>query len=80
MSPLIFDVIIDEFTKKVREKKRYTMWDKESQILCYADDTIMIVENEDDFQRQVEQFGGKSIQNEDFNRKIEKIVMTKEQR
>ncbi|KAK9887098.1 hypothetical protein WA026_020042 [Henosepilachna vigintioctopunctata] len=47
---------MDEIIKKVRGMRGYKMGDKEISILCYADDAVLIAENEDDLQRLLHQF------------------------
>lgn len=51
MSPLLFNLVMDEIIKKVRRLKGYKMGNENISILCYADDAVLIAENEDDLQR-----------------------------
>ncbi|XP_015187255.1 PREDICTED: uncharacterized protein LOC107072109 [Polistes dominula] len=51
LSPLLFTIIMDEIIKKVREQRGYQMGNREIKISCYADDAVLIAENEDDLQR-----------------------------
>ena len=56
LSPLLFNIIMDEIIKQVRKHKGYKMGDREIKILCYADDAVLIAEDEDDLQRLLFQF------------------------
>ncbi|XP_015181515.1 PREDICTED: uncharacterized protein LOC107069067 [Polistes dominula] len=47
---------MDKIIGKVRELRGYKMGNKEVTILCYADDAVLIAENEDDLQRLLHQF------------------------
>lgn len=80
LSPLLFNIILDEIIKQVKTRRGYRMGNKEIQILCYADDTILIAENEDDLQRLMHQF---NITAKKFNMKIsaektKSVVISKE--
>lgn len=39
---------MDEIIERVRKRRGYRMGGKEIQIICYADDAMLVVENEDD--------------------------------
>lgn len=41
---------MDEIIKKIKEKKGYVIGDTETQIMCYADDAIIMAKSEDDLQ------------------------------
>ncbi|XP_056635947.1 uncharacterized protein LOC130444692 [Diorhabda sublineata] len=47
---------MDEIIKAVKRRKVYKMRNRELKILCYADDSILIAECEDDLQRLVHKF------------------------
>lgn len=51
LSPLLFNIIMDEIIKKVRVGRGYRMGNEEVTIICYADDAMICAENEDDLQR-----------------------------
>lgn len=80
LSPLLFNIILDEIIKQVKTKRGYRMGNREIQILCYADDTVLIAEDEDDLQRLLHQF---NITAKKFNMKIsaektKSVVISKE--
>ena len=50
-SPLLFNIIMDEIIKAVQVLKGYKMRDRNVNVLCYADDAILLVESEYDLQR-----------------------------
>ena len=56
LSPLLFNIIMDELIIQVRKLKGYKMGDREIKILCYADDAVLIAESEDELQRLLHQF------------------------
>lgn len=56
LSPLLFNVVMDEVIKKVKLSRGYRLGDKEVKILCYADDAVLFAENEDDLQRLLHTF------------------------
>lgn len=57
LSPALFDVIMDEIIKEVRAVgKGYRIGNKEIKIICYADDAMIISEDEDNLQRLLHQF------------------------
>ena len=51
LSPLLFNIVMDELIKKVRKLKGFRMGDREIKILCYADDAVLIGKSEDDVQK-----------------------------
>lgn len=51
LSPLLFNLIMDEIIKQVRRLRGYRMGNRNITILCYADDAVLVAENEDDLQR-----------------------------
>lgn len=56
LSHMLFNIIMDEIIKQIHKLKGYKMGDRGVKILCYADDAVLIVENEDDLQRLVHRF------------------------
>lgn len=52
-SPMLFNLIMDKFIKKVKQMKGYRMSRNVLNILYYADDFILIAENENHLQRFV---------------------------
>lgn len=56
LSPLLFNIIMDEIIKQVRHLKGYKMGNRNITILCYADDAVLVAENEDDLQRLLYRF------------------------
>ena len=56
LSPLLFNIIMDEIIGNVRLLKGYSMGDQEITILCYADDAVLVAENENDLQRLLHRF------------------------
>lgn len=56
-SPILFNIIMDEIIKVVKMVGRgYRMGEQEIKILCYADDAVIISEDEDNLQRLLFQF------------------------
>lgn len=56
LSPLLFNIIMDEVIRSVRTLKGYRMGNREIAILCYADDAVLVAESEDDLQRLLHRF------------------------
>lgn len=56
LSPLLFNIIMDEIIKNVKNRKGYKMGNKELKIICYADDAVLLAESEDDLQRLLHVF------------------------
>jgi Reverse transcriptase (RNA-dependent DNA polymerase) len=57
LSPLLFNLIMDEIILQVKNLNRgYRMGEEIISIVCYADDAILIAESEDDLQRLLYQF------------------------
>lgn len=48
LSPLLFNIVMDEVIMKVKEGRGYKLGDQEIKILCYADDTVLLPSREDD--------------------------------
>lgn len=51
--PKLFNLIMDEIIKSVKNMCGYKMGKKNFNILYFADDAILIADNEDDLQRLV---------------------------
>lgn len=56
LSPLLFNIIMDEIVKKVKTKRGYPMGDNTISVVCYADDAILLARSEDDLQRILHEF------------------------
>lgn len=57
LSPILFNVIMDEIIKDVKTAGRgYRLGNKEIKIVCYADDAVIISEDEDNLQRLLYRF------------------------
>lgn len=56
LSPLLFNLIMDEIINSVKNLKGYKMGNNEIKIACYADDVVLFAEEEDDLQRLLFQF------------------------
>lgn len=56
LNPLLFNIIMDEIIGGVRNLNGYKMGNHNITILCYADDAVLIAENEDDLQRLLHKF------------------------
>lgn len=57
LSPLLFNTIMDELIKAVKSTGLgYRMGTQKINILCYADDAVIIAETEDDLQRMLQAF------------------------
>lgn len=48
LSPLLFNIVMDEVIMKIKEGRGYKMGDQEIKILCYADDAVLLPSSEDD--------------------------------
>jgi len=54
LSPLLFNLIMDKIIQNIEETGRgYKMGSNEVKCVCYADDAVLISDNEDDLQRQL---------------------------
>lgn len=51
LSPLLFNIVMDELIKEVKKGKGYKLRDSEITVLCYADDAVLVAEREDELQR-----------------------------
>jgi hypothetical protein len=51
LSPLLFNIVINEIIKDLRDLQGDPLWDENVNIVCYADDATLIVDKEDDLQR-----------------------------
>lgn len=57
LSPILFNLIMDELITEVKKVgKGYSLGDKELKIICYADDAVLVSEDEDNLQRMLYQF------------------------
>jgi hypothetical protein len=56
LSPLLFNIIMDGLIKSVSNNKGFKMGDSEIKIICYADDAVLLSDNEDDLQRMLFNF------------------------
>lgn len=57
LSPILFNLIMDELISEVkRTGKGYRLGGKEIKIICYADDAVLISEDEDNLQRMLFKF------------------------
>lgn len=57
LSPILFNIIMDEIIHEVKQAGRgYRMGDKDIRIVCYADDAVIISEDEDNLQRLLYKF------------------------
>ena len=48
LSPLFFNIIMDELIKQVIKLRKYNIGNKQIRILCYGDHALKIAENEND--------------------------------
>lgn len=67
LSPTLFNMIMDEIIHEVKKQEGYRMGAHKITIICYADDAILIADNEDDLQRQLQAF---NIAAKKYNMKI----------
>lgn len=52
LSPLLFNLIINKITQKVKNSgHEYKLSTGALKMVCYADDVVLLSENEDDLQR-----------------------------
>ncbi|XP_057653539.1 uncharacterized protein LOC130892274 [Diorhabda carinulata] len=57
LSPILFNIIMDEIIKEVKTAgRRYRMGKHEFKIVCYADDAVVISEDEDILQKLLHRF------------------------
>lgn len=57
LSPVLFNLIMDEILEKIKTVGRgYKMGTREIKLICYADDVVLIADNEDDLQRMLYRF------------------------
>jgi hypothetical protein len=56
LSPLIFHIIINEIIKSIKRMRGYRMGESMINLVVYADDIVLIAENEDDLQRMIFKF------------------------
>lgn len=56
LSPMLFNFMMDEIIEAVKGMRGYRMSGNNINIICYADDAILIAENEDDLQRLLFKF------------------------
>lgn len=80
LSPLLFNIVMDEVIKSVRSERGYRMGNQQIGILCYADDAVLIAESEDDLQRMLHKFNTTARQYIMIisTEKTKTIVITKE--
>lgn len=55
LSPLLFNIIMDEIIVKVRTGNGYKMGNEEIKIICYAD-AVLLANSEDDLQKLLHMF------------------------
>jgi hypothetical protein len=58
---------MNEIIKDIKNKKGYRMENKEINIICYADDAVLIADNDDNLQRLLYQF---LLSSQKYNMKI----------
>ena len=56
LSPLVFNIVMYEIIKNLRDLQGYPLGDENVNIICYADDAPLIADNEDDLQRLLNRF------------------------
>lgn len=56
LSPLLFNIVMNEIIKDVRGMRGYSMGDNDVNIVCYADDVALVAEDEDSLQRLLYRF------------------------
>ena len=56
LSPLLFNLVMNEIIKEVRTGHGYKMGDNELNMVCYADDVVLMANTEDDLQRLLYRF------------------------
>lgn len=56
LSPVLFNIVMEEIIKRVNTGKGYEMGQQEIKIVCYADDAVLLANNEDDLQRLLHLF------------------------
>jgi hypothetical protein len=52
----LFNIIMNEIIKSIKGVRRYRTWDSLINLVVYADDVVLIAENEDDLQRMFFKF------------------------
>jgi hypothetical protein len=56
LSPLIFNIIMNEIIKGIKGMRGYRTGESMINLVVYADDVVLIAENEDDLQRMLFKF------------------------
>ena len=57
LSPILFNLVMDEIIDEVKNAGRgYSMGRNSIKIVCYADDAVLVAEDEDDLQRMLYRF------------------------
>ena len=56
LSPLLFNIVMNEIIKNVRDLQGYLLGDENVNIICYVDDETLIADNEDNLQRLLNGF------------------------
>jgi hypothetical protein len=56
LSPALFNAVMDKIIESVRKQPGYQLWSLNIQIVCYADDAVLIADSEDKLQELLNQF------------------------
>jgi hypothetical protein len=56
LSPFLFNIIMNEIIKSIKGVRGYRTGDSLINLVVYADDVVLIAENEDDLQRMLFKF------------------------
>ena len=56
LSPLVFNIVMNEIIKNLRDLQGYPLVDENVNTICYADDATLIADNEEDLQRLLNRF------------------------
>lgn len=67
LSPTLFNMIMDQIIYEVKKREGYRMGPHKINIVCYADDAVLVASNEDDLQRQLHSFNTRA---QEYNMQI----------
>ena len=56
LSPLLFNVVMNKIIKDLKGLQGYSLGDENVNIVCYADDATLVVDNKDDLQQLLYRF------------------------
>lgn len=67
LSPMLFNLLMDKIIDSIRTKPGYRIGRQNINIVCYADDAVLVADSEDNLQRLLHQF---TITAESYNMRV----------